>query len=58
MDIFRIITDKDIDKLCDKIIKGNLTIVPARGGGKTYLSMRVMQRLIERGYCSTNSIQR
>lgn len=52
MDIFRIITDKDIDKLCDKIIKGDLTIIPARGGGKTYLSMRVMQRLIERGYCS------
>ena len=59
MDIFKIVTDKEIDKICDKIIAGQLTIIPTRCCGKTHLQMRIIARLIERGYkaCTIPSLK-
>lgn len=45
-----VLTDKDIDKICDKIIEGEYILVPSRACGKSYLRMRIMIRLFERGY--------
>ena len=48
MNYHSIVTDKDIDKICDKIISGELIIIPSRACGKTHLQMRIIQRLLER----------
>ena len=47
-----LITDKDIDKICDMIINKNyrINLLAPRGCGKTILNLRIINRLLERGY--------